>query len=142
MRDGQHSNPAHRIRLRGPWEFVWLSPPSGLPAEARAGDLRLPTTWAAAFGMSVGTVRLSRRFNRPSGLENGERVWLEVAVADEAAVSLNGVWLGRVAAGTARFDVTERLTTYGCIDLDLTRDEARVEEHPLTEACLVIEGPA
>ena len=88
-----------------------------------------------------GTVRLSRRFNQPTGLDDAERVWLEVEVPIESSVSLDGAWLGHVSAGVIRFDVTGRLEAYGRIDLDLRRENATVEDEPIVEVALVIESP-
>jgi hypothetical protein len=130
----------HRIRLRGPWEFLWISPPAALSPAARKGSIQLPAAWRAAFGELGGTVRLSRAFNRPSGLENGERVWLDVSAADETSISLNGAWLGRSAGGTARFDVTDRLDLHCRVDLELSGSPD--EERALPEVSLVMEAPA
>lgn len=132
---------AHRIRLRGPWEFTWLDSAAGLTAERRTGTVRLPAAWTEAFGDLLGTVRLSRRFNRPTGLDDAERVWLEVEVPAEISVSLDGAWLGHVASGAVRFDVTGRLGTYGRIDLDMRRETATAEVEPIAEVALVIESP-
>jgi hypothetical protein len=68
----------HIIRLRGPWEQE--PQPSG-------------------------QVRYARRFNCPTGLEGGDRVWLAIEF-EQGEISLNGQPLG--AAG-GRFDITPLL---------------------------------
>jgi len=80
----------HTIRLRGPWEIE------------RRED-------------AVGTFRCVRHFNKPTGLEGGERVWLAIErCSGPASVSLNGGGVGqafRLSPGDApvRFDITRLL---------------------------------
>jgi hypothetical protein len=136
------SSPDHRIRLRGPWEFEWLKSSSGMANALREGCLELPAIWREEFGDALGTVRLSRRFGRPSGAQEPERVWLEIASECEVTASLNGEWLGTFAAGAVRFDVTRRLSWRNRLDLDLTRDEPATLGAPLAEVALVIEETA
>ena len=61
---------AHVIRLRGPWRAVAASGP---PLR-----VKLPCGWGEAFGEDVSQVRLDRRFNRPTSLDNGARVLLRL----------------------------------------------------------------
>ncbi|HVC95444.1 MAG TPA: hypothetical protein VND64_17235 [Pirellulales bacterium] len=110
----------HAIRLRGPWDYEILSLPSpGGRVQGRdltgdiapAGRTTLPGDWGDILGRDFrGRVRYRRRFNRPSGLDSHERVWLVVEGADaRASVALNGRRLGDVHgyALLADFDVTE-----------------------------------
>jgi Glycosyl hydrolase 2 galactose-binding domain-like len=77
----------HVIRLRAPWEVE--------PLEE-----------------SPNSVRCTRHFNKPTGLDDGQRVWLVIdGLACTAAVSLNDVPVGqasRLSPGDlpARFDIT------------------------------------
>ena len=80
-----------------------------------------------------------RRFGQPSGIEEGERVWLEVATRSEASVLLNGEWLGTTPAGSVRFDVTNQLGWRNRLDLDLKLDEPDGSSESLIEVALVIE---
>lgn len=133
----------HRIRLRGPWEFEWLKAPAGLAADRRTGGLKLPMTWQEAFGSLAGTVRLSRRFGSPEDPDLTDRIWLEIAIPHaEAAALLNGEWLGTLAPGTARFDVSGRLADRNRLDLDLRIDDAAPPNAPLPEVALLFEGRA
>ena len=128
----------HRIRLRGPWEFCWVKPAGR--RDQPAGEIRLPSRWKDAFGDARGTVRLSRKFNGPTGIEPGDRIWLEVAAGGEAGVLLNGDWLGHVGPGViARFDVSNRIALHNRTELDLSREEAAASEVPIAEVALVIE---
>jgi hypothetical protein len=110
----------HAIRLRGPWDYEILAHASTdergqpcFPASdvAPAGRTTLPGDWGDVFGHDFrGRVRYRRRFNRPSGLDSHERVWLVAEGADaRASVALNGRRLGEVPgyALHGEFDVTE-----------------------------------
>lgn len=126
----------HRIRLRGPWHAVWLG---ALPDDRSEVRINLPGSRQELFGDRAGIVRLVRRFGQPSGIEEGERVWLEVATRSEASVLLNGEWLGTTPAGSVRFDVTNQLGWRNRLDLDLKLDEPDGSSESLIEVALVIE---
>ncbi len=95
----------HVIRLRGPWECQPLAryslAPDGTVVET-ASDLagasreKLPADWADTLGHDFrGRVRYTRRFNRPTNLAAGERVWLVVEGVDaRGRLALDGQDLG------------------------------------------------
>lgn len=132
----------HRIRLRGPWDVLWLKTSGSEEPTPMSGALRMPVSWNAAFGRRAGRVRLTRHFNRPTGIDDGERVWLEIAIGVPAHVAMNGLPLGEVVAGTVRFDVTDRLEEYGRVEIEFDRPEYSDGEQPIAEVALVIEMPA
>jgi len=118
--------PVHSIRLLGPWQVAWQSPrPSGavpLPAV-----VVLPFDWQQAFGSVAGTVRLVRRFHRPTNLEPHEQVWLAFqGVGGRGDVCLNGEWLGALAGETtaARFEITRLLKPFNELTVELQFDPA------------------
>jgi len=101
----------HSIRLRGPWRYEVLEH-SGAAGEPTPGDLpspgkqKMPADWAEKLGADFyGTVRYTRTFHQPTGLEEGQGVWLVVEGAHtRASVSLNDSTLSNAcvfAAGTA-----------------------------------------
>src|SRR6476659_7700200 len=111
----------HTIRLRGPWElepvarFVLQADGSyqpvkdDLPAPVR---VKMPADWSESFGADfLGRVRYRRTFQKPTGLESGERVWLVVEPARSGACI---VWtkklVGFVDPGepAGRFDITDQ----------------------------------
>jgi beta-galactosidase/beta-glucuronidase len=110
------------MRLHGPWEYqplsrwakaaggAWVETTSDLPPPGR---MHVPNDWGAALGQDYrGRVRFLRRFNRPTGLERRERVWLVIEGVDACGtVALNGRPIGRVDgyALEASFDITEHL---------------------------------
>jgi len=61
----------------------------GLPPATRAA---MPADWSGSFGADFfGRVRYRRTFQKPTGLETGERVWLVVeapAVAGEVELKI------------------------------------------------------
>ncbi len=95
----------HRIRLRGPWTCEPLArtvrradgrveeEASELPP---AAEYRPPADWGAALGVDFrGRVRFRRHFNKPTGLEDHEQVWLKINGVDPSGlVLLNGQPLG------------------------------------------------
>jgi len=101
----------------------------------------MPVSWNEAFGTTGGRVRLTRRFNRPTGLDDGERVWLEVGAGLPARIAINGDRLGDVVAGTVRFDITDRLEEYGQVELEFDRRDTADGEQSIAEVALVIEMP-
>ena len=123
----------HLIRLRGPWDYEPLersvaagAPASDAPDEMPPpGRAQMPADWGAAPGADFrGCVRHRRRFNRPTGLEPHERVWLVLEGADGwAEVSLAGHRLGHVGgyALGAQFDVTALIEDRNELVVDVTR---------------------
>jgi len=112
----------HTIRLRGPWlvepnyRFV-LQPDGsykllkdGLPPATRA---TMPSDWSQVLGAEfLGRVGYRRTFQRPTGLEEGQRVWLVIEPPrSSACVMLHEKLLGFIDPGTSlgRFDITARL---------------------------------
>ncbi|MCI0333765.1 MAG: hypothetical protein L0228_11150 [Planctomycetes bacterium] len=125
----------HIIRLRGPWElepvkrFVpqtdgsYRPTADDLPPSARA---KMPADWCETMGHDfLGVVRYSRNFNRPTNLEEHERVWLVVEPPQSCGrVRVSGEFLGNVRFGGAagRFDITRLLKEHNSADIDV--------EHP------------
>src|SRR5437868_4647688 len=110
----------HVIRLRGPWSLKVLErDPPAPPAPPTEHKVAVPGDWAETLGAGFcGSVRYTRRFNRPTNLEAQERVWLVVAGVDhQASVTLNGRPLGTAGSpnSPARFDVTADLTAYNLL---------------------------
>src|SRR5690349_4851516 len=103
--------PVHRMHLRGPWEYEIVgdatSAPNAIPQTK--GTVRLPATWAEAFGDFRGTVRFLRRFHTPTNLDPHEKVFVIFGwIGASAIVSLNGQLLGTIpdSATTAEFEIT------------------------------------
>ena len=120
----------HTIRLRGPWQLEplqrYIQQPDGshrwdndnLPAEARQ---TMPADWSASIGPDfLGRVRYHRVFQTPTGLDNGERVFLVVEPPrSRGIVTLANQELGEVVAGRspARFDVTDCLEDHNRLEI-------------------------
>ena len=63
----------HRIRLRGPWRYEWLSAQEDHPPTGKAA---LPAEWRSLFGNTGGRVRFQRTFHAPTSLETATQVSL------------------------------------------------------------------
>jgi hypothetical protein len=96
----------HTIRLRGPWNFqplarvILLADGSERRDESilpTGGVIVLPADWGGLLGAGFhGLVRFTRRFARPTGLDDRTRVWLIIEDVDwQARVTLNGHTLGQ-----------------------------------------------
>jgi hypothetical protein len=124
----------HTIRLRGPWQvepvtrFVLQPDSSYKPMEdclPAAGRMTMPADWSGLLGADfLGRVRYRRTFQKPTGLESGERVWLVV----EGPRSRGVVELNRKRLGDAggRFDITHQLEDHNQLEI--------VVEHPALDA--------
>ncbi len=78
----------HRIRLRGPWHYEWLSHPEHQP---KNGRVSLPQEWRELFGDSAGDVRFRRTFHCPTSLATVNRVDLVFeGIGGAVNVCLNG----------------------------------------------------
>src|SRR5687768_17037492 len=124
----------HTIRLRGPWlvepvERYVLRAGGGYERSTTnlqaAAKMTMPADWAAVLGASFfGLVRYQRTFQKPTGLESGERVWLVVeAPRSRGSVELNGMQLGEAGG---RFDITEYLEDHNRLEI--------LVEHPAIDA--------
>lgn len=129
----------HTIRLRGPWNvepvarFVlqtdgtYRSERKNLPPAVK---MTMPADWSAAFGADfLGRLRYSRKFQKPSGLGSGERVFLVVEGGrTRALVELNGKRLGEgfTWGQGVRHDITEDLEGSNILEI--------VVEHPALDA--------
>ena len=127
----------HLIRLRGPWEYQVLlrfdrddtrnigQDTSELPG----GRMQMPSDWGESLGNGFrGRVRYQRRFNRPTGLDKGQIVYVSVAAVDcFGEVSLNDTTLGQVVGDrpNQRFVVTEILQSANelSVIVELPRDD-------------------
>ena len=143
----------HVIRLRGPWNYEPLArfvphtdgrvdatndnlPPSGV--------IELPADWASVLGADFqGSVRFTRRFHRPTGLEASSRVTLVIEDVDwQAELLLNDRLLGTVFCSRsldaqqamkcpARFDISTQLTPQNQLSIVVTSPTLDAGNSPL-----------
>jgi hypothetical protein len=119
----------HTIRLRGPWElepvarFLRLDDGRYAPSDAPLIIVRAtqPADWAKALGREfLGSVCYRRTFHRPTGLEQGQRVWLIVEPPrSRCVVNLNdhslGVVLGEGDPG--KFEISGLLQDHNWLEI-------------------------
>jgi hypothetical protein len=82
--------------------------------------VRLPSDWQSLFGDRGGRARFSRRFNRPTGLEPGDRIDLVLeGWGGSAEIVLNGEPLGTFDAtdGETRIGITELLAAHNRVSI-------------------------
>jgi hypothetical protein len=95
-----------------------------------ATQAKMPADWSKAFGPEfLGRVCYRRTFQKPTGLEEDQRVWLVVEPArSRGTVSLAGELLGSVRFGESpgRYDVTDRLREHNNLEI--------LVEHPWLDA--------
>ncbi len=98
--------PMHTIRLRGPWQYEVLSRSDGAKAPSAAGKQKMPADWSETLGGDFyGTVRYRRTFHSPTGLEEGQPVWLVVeGVRSRGHVTLNSQTLAHTCHRSAVAD--------------------------------------
>ena len=110
----------HTIRLRDPWD---------------------------ASPQAEGTIRFTRHFNRPTGLEAGERVWLVIEGASvPLTVTLNGHPVGQASrlpppVDAARYEITPLLKPRNKVEIELQSASATDGQPCLGEVRLEIESP-
>jgi hypothetical protein len=138
----------HTIRLRGPWQvepvarFVLQDDGSYLPVKddlPSAGRVTMPADWSSVMGSDfIGRVLHVRTFNKPTGLDSGERVFLIVEPPrSEACIVMKGQLIGFVRPGaeSERFDITDRLDSHN-------RLEVYVDHPALDEMRSIVGDPA
>lgn len=104
----------HTIRLHGPWVAkVLASFDSASKIDDQERRVKIPSDWGDWLGSEFcGRVEYRRNFNRPTGLEPGQSVWLVVEEVDfHGEVFLNDNYLGSLTFGESplRVEVAELL---------------------------------
>ena len=130
----------HRMNLKGPWDYEWLDGPHSI-GEADSNShatsknefllahsrVRMPSSIQDAWGEVTGRVRFQRRFQKPTNLEEHERVHIAFdGFGGQAAVSLNDEPLIELAdlAEPRTIDVTDRIGQSNVISVELTWNAA------------------
>jgi len=117
----------HSIRLRGPWRYEVIERLAGDESLAAAGKQKMPADWSAVLGDDFrGTVRYRRKFHQPTGLEEGQQVWLAIdGVTSSGEVTLNHTPLA--ACGLAaqrpepwRYEIQHLLSPTSELIIDVT----------------------
>ena len=122
--------PVHRIRLLGPWEFVWEESSGTELPPVTEGTTAMPCDWHRLFGVVAGTASFRRRFHRPSNLEAHERVWLIcTGVRGCGTVSLNDEQLSEFDSDgeAVTCEMTSRLQPFNVVNIRLS--VGAIDEH-------------
>ena len=113
----------HRIRLAGPWQIDWVGPEEVPSTTLATASGSFPANWRTLFGEVYGTARFSRRFGRPTGLDEGTRVWLSIPnYSGMLSVELNERVLAILPEDElpVRFDITDSLRSSNRLILEVT----------------------
>lgn len=112
----------HSIRLRGPWRYEVLERHSGEASLPRSGKQKMPADWSGVLGSDFrGTVRYCRTFHQPTGLEEGQQVWLVIDGATSTAkVSLNDNPLAACGLAGNRYEIRHLLLPTSELIIDVT----------------------
>lgn len=121
----------HRIRLRGPWQAqvcAAADTPAADSAAAAQQWLRatVPHRWIQPPFDTAAAVRYQRRFNKPTGLTDGETVWLVVEDFGPAiSLQLNGSSWPPCSADAAplRVEITSQLKASNVLTLTVSRGD-------------------
>lgn len=127
------TEPAHRMHLKGPWFYEWLDGPRGPQSEADDATLdfplltdsriRMPASMKESFGEVSGRVVFRRRFQRPTNLDENERVHIAFdGIGGRADIAVNGQSIGSVEnnSETVSFEMTNLLAPTNELTVDLT----------------------
>ena len=112
----------HLIRLPGPWQVRVVQQTAGSADLPKAFSCRVPGDWTEPLGHEFrGSVRAERRFNRPTGLEPGQPVYLVVEQVDfRGKVTLNDRPLGPVGLDhELRHEITELLIDQNRLSIEV-----------------------
>jgi hypothetical protein len=143
----------HTIRLRGPWQLQavarFVARADGhyevvrddLPTSTRA---TMPADWSESFGLRfLGRVRYVRTFQKPTGLDAGERVWLVVEPPrSQVTARLAERTLGSVQANgpAGRFDITSLLADRNMLEIVVEHPMLDEQGHPTDAAAIGLPG--
>ena len=133
------TEPIHRMHLKGPWDYEWVEGPTGSASSDEDEDMtmdsplltnfrvRMPSSVQEAFGNMSGRVIFRRRFQKPTNLEEHERVHIAFdGLGGQATVSLNDEPLIELTdlSEPCTIDVTERIGQSNVISVELTWNAA------------------
>ena len=125
--------PVHRIRLLGPWEFVWEGVTALVAPALMEGTTAMPRDWQSLFGPMPGTALMRRRFHCPTNLGPQDRVWLVCSgVRGAGTIFLNDSALVEFAANgeAVECELTAVLKPFNIVGIRLTVTSVGVGDHP------------
>ena len=125
-----NSNPEiHTIRLHGPWVAKVLASfnDESDTVDSQERRVKIPSDWGDWLGSEfLGRVEYRRNFNRPTGLEPGQNIWLVIEQIDSHGdVYLNDQLLGSLtiqgdsAGKPFRIEVAQRLQLSNVLKVEI-----------------------
>ena len=131
----------HTIRLHGPWVAKVLAVFGEHGEVGQERRVKIPSDWSDWLGADFcGRVEYLRSFNRPTGLEPNQSVWLVVQQVDfQADVFLNDQPLGHLRLGESPDGQPLRAKVEQHLKLSNT---LRVEIEVSADSCLLYTSPS
>lgn len=124
----------HQINLHGPWELEVES-----SDEPSAKRFKYPCLLDKEFASRL--IRVSRRFNQPSGLDNQQPVYLDFKLnALVTGCSVNDQAVETHESGELYVDVTQLLQPFNKVELSLTLPDSVEPNHPVFASSQLVIG--
>jgi beta-galactosidase/beta-glucuronidase len=126
-----HMAQPHRMHLKGPWDFRWIAQESPVNHPRRPEVLldgqriKMPAAWQDSFGAATGRVEFTRRFQKPTNLDEQEQVHIAFdGLGGSAVIRLNDELIGELSDidATVSFDVTEKLQSTNLLRVEVAFD--------------------
>lgn len=126
----------HRMRLRGPWG-ICEQDLSGDAVDSSPSTVKVPVSWQELFGNRNGSAIFTRHFNRPTGLEQTDQVWLALqSPGMECQIQMSDTSLPSfelsVSAGETwtTTDLTTKLDTHNRLRIKLSTRSDSIKPEP------------
>lgn len=144
----------HRIRLAAPWEAGHRTASNAETAGAVSANLKLPLALndpvLAEASSDSETLRLTRKFHCPTGINASTRLFIEIELAEIVAsevlkaVVLNGECLSFTSNSTdsdrlLHVDVSERLKAFNVLQLQFPLSASHTSGRLLSVTLLIEE---
>ncbi|MBI1247641.1 hypothetical protein GC197_07300 [bacterium] len=124
----------HTIRLNGPWEMI-----AGLAEEA--DRVKLPQGWPQVIeAAQAGPVILQRWFHRPTGIDDGAVVQLQIeGIPLRGSVSINDASLGSFAEfSELALNIHAHLLPRSCLTISIDQPIGQLDTTTTPQVSLVI----
>ena len=116
----------HSIRLHGPWDAKVVAVYGSHGTVGQERRVKIPSDWGDWLGADFcGQVEYRRSFNRPTGLEPDQQVWLVVEQVDfHGDVFLNDHSIGSLTCGQSpdspfRIEIGKSLELSNVLRIDI-----------------------
>ena len=136
--------PVHKIRLHGPWQGCAETKAGGAgeranQTEPNSFSFTWPGQWDDLLKPALsGSVKIERRFNRPTGLESDQSILLVIKEFDfDGEATLNDDPLGQLHRGEAvKFNIAHLLGSHNRLSIEFTPCHSQSPSKPRPQSNL------